>query len=255
MRVRGRPPARWQKRSSECSWAPNRGCELSVRAGLRFAVGTAERPLSPVWRLWIRRDDVYLTATLFGRLAKISLHGSGVWVFAFPSESGYVPASGNRRVARWKRQAAMSTGWTFGPALLVPPGSGGRAAMTTQSAKPIVWLSAPPGGHQRVFAMLFGPPNIDATEIRHIPPSADIVGVLPLLTLGTFVLASWIAKMSVEESAWVVDEVAKFRVEAADPGGIDTVWAVLVFDTDDGRPLLLELLLGPDNIHPKQAVG
>jgi hypothetical protein len=60
------------------------GKELAIR----LAVGDPDGPRSTVWRVWANRrsSDVYVAARVLGGVAKVSLHQSGRWRFAFTTE-------------------------------------------------------------------------------------------------------------------------------------------------------------------------
>ena len=45
---------------------------------LRFAVGTAEAVQSTIWRLWAKKDDLYLAGRSYAGQVKISFHKSGI---------------------------------------------------------------------------------------------------------------------------------------------------------------------------------
>ena len=53
---------------------------------VRFAVGKPQGPRGNVWRLWTRKNDVYISAWALTSVQKISLHESGVWRHAFTAE-------------------------------------------------------------------------------------------------------------------------------------------------------------------------
>ena len=87
----------------------------------RFGAGDDSHPYSGVWRLVVTDTDVYLGAskTSMGTV-KVSLHQSGVWVFAATQQSGATFQNGNRRAKQWAAPAEHSPGVRRGPSVLVP---------------------------------------------------------------------------------------------------------------------------------------
>jgi hypothetical protein len=91
---------------------------------LRFAVGHPDGPRSAVWRVWAtpRSSDVYVTARTLGGVAKVSLHESGRWRFAFTKEysedeNSLAPSEGDRVIGKWNRPPEVADGIT--PAFMV----------------------------------------------------------------------------------------------------------------------------------------
>jgi hypothetical protein len=76
------------------------------------------------WRLWAHGEDTYLTATSFGHVWKVSLHGDAAWRMAVTQE-------------HWNSPERLWTGedrapWKFEP---VPFKDGGRMAFAIAVAR------------------------------------------------------------------------------------------------------------------------
>ncbi|MGH3072118.1 MAG: hypothetical protein ACRDNB_07595 [Gaiellaceae bacterium] len=97
---------------------------------LRFAVGTADGPRSPTWRLWVPRgkSDVYISSRRVANSVKVSLHEPGPSRFALTREHVEgpnpiaVPGDDPRRPIEWERERPRlpSAPMTRAVAILVP---------------------------------------------------------------------------------------------------------------------------------------
>jgi len=122
---------------------------------IRFAVGTADRPYSGVWRFVVNKNDVYLGASkeTMG-IFKISLHAS-VWVLAATEQSGATFENGNRRAKQWSRPLEHAAGITRGPSILVPCTSLGHRPYTVNEHKQVHWFPSPNVGEVIEFSVYF----------------------------------------------------------------------------------------------------
>jgi hypothetical protein len=113
--------------------------------------------LSPVWRIWNEKNEVYLTGKVFNGTFKISLHSSGVWPVAATDESGIDAKPGNRRMKAWKRPPEFQPGWTQGPHISVarlPQYDHGK--FDERQSKPIDWIPKPDPNWKATVAVFFG---------------------------------------------------------------------------------------------------
>lgn len=123
----------------------------------RFGAGDDSQPYSGVWRLVVTDTDVYLGAskTSMGTV-KVSLHQSGVWVFAATQQSGATFQNGNRRAKQWAAPAEHSPGVGRGPSVLVPHTFlGARAIAPDEGGRKVIWFPAPVPGSTVEFSLYF----------------------------------------------------------------------------------------------------
>ena len=124
---------------------------------VRFAVGSPDTPYSGIWRLVVRKNDIYIGASRNSmQTIKISLHESGDWIVAGTTQSGVRLRDGNRRAKQWNRPKEHASGVTRGPSILIPIASAFPRRITkSQLMKPIEWCSPPSSGEMVDFAIYF----------------------------------------------------------------------------------------------------
>jgi hypothetical protein len=141
---------------------------------LRFAVGEPGDQLSPVCKIWNRKNDVYLSFRLFGGIVKVSMHASGVWTIAAPSESGIEIKPGNRRLKTWYRPSEFQPGWTWGPQIAVPRlTQTDHAKIDEGQSKIVEWFPKPPPNTRGQFAVIFAAPEKVPEHIAEISKEGD----------------------------------------------------------------------------------
>ena len=174
------PPARARQRAPQPRLEERGPAELvAYREGvrkreIRFAVGERGDQLSPVWKIWNRKDDVYLTARMSGAFFKISLHRSGVWTVAATQESGIEAKPGNRRMKAWQRPPEFQAGWTWGPHIAVarlPLYDHGKFA--EKVAKIVEWIPKPEPNFKATIAVIFAPPEKTLDDLAQICTTGD----------------------------------------------------------------------------------
>jgi hypothetical protein len=94
---------------------------------LRVAVGDASNLRSNIWRIGVRKSDVYVSTGI--KSAKFSFHESGICRDAFTGEFGVPPGMEDRVMKRWKRAE-------------IPPPNSGQACSVLELAFPTDFLSA-----------------------------------------------------------------------------------------------------------------
>ena len=94
---------------------------------LRVAIGNASNRQSNIWRIAIRKSDVYVNTSL--KNSKFSFHESGICRHAFTAEYGAPPGMNDRVMERWRRAE-------------IPPPNSGRACSVLELAFPTDFLSA-----------------------------------------------------------------------------------------------------------------
>jgi hypothetical protein len=141
---------------------------------IRFAVGEPGDQLSPVWKIWNQKNDVYLTGKFTGSAFKISLHASGVWTVAATSESGIEVQPGNRRMETWHRPTEFEKGWTWGPHIAVPRmAQVDHAKIDEAQSKDIEWIPKPPENTRATIAVIFAAPEKTLQDVAEISDAGD----------------------------------------------------------------------------------
>ncbi|MEO8449778.1 MAG: hypothetical protein ABI647_08320 [Gemmatimonadota bacterium] len=140
----------------------------------RFALGSAVTPLSLVWRVWTREDELHLEVRTADADVSFTAWPTGRWRIAV-----------GEIVSRWNRPKEFRPGWTRGPDLVIP-----HSAVVVPSpalkAEPVMWLPPPRPGHLVRFSLLFASPRIEENRWRPTDaPGIESVTVLPLRRAGT----------------------------------------------------------------------
>lgn len=112
--------------------------------------------MSPVWKIWHHKDEVYLAERQTGHVFKISLHKSGVWTMANTRESGKELKPGNRRMMKWSRPDATG-GYVMGPNIVVPrmQDIDHIKVVWGPITKPVDWVPAPEVGTSVIIQVVF----------------------------------------------------------------------------------------------------
>ena len=129
---------------------------------IRFAVGERGDQLSPVWKIWSNKNDVYLTARTLGGFFKISLHWPDYWAAATTKESGAEILPGNRQQKVWKRPPEFEPGRTHGPHIAVARlAQHDHAKFDEKPTKSntIEWIPKPNSNCKATVAVFFGSPD------------------------------------------------------------------------------------------------
>lgn len=215
-------------------------------ATLRVALGSPTEPFSSVWRFWVNRSDVYIAARILAGLFKISLHESGVWVLAFTSESGAVFES-NRRGMTWRRPPEFAPGWTMGPSISIPrlDNSPLLAKRATDKA-PIHWLTPPAVGSARWLTVVFCRCCDD--DRREIVPGSEDVGSLELSNGESVWVLGGERPLTDQEKRPIRDVRRPLKIDVEDPNRVDAASVIWCTTSPAGPPLIVEILLGPDNV-------
>ncbi|OBB21072.1 hypothetical protein A5761_02890 [Mycolicibacterium setense] len=141
---------------------------------IRFAIGELGDQLSPVWKIWHQKNDVYLTGKFTGGAFKFSLHASGKWIFAATSESGLEIKPGNRRMKTWQRPPEFADGWTWGPHIAVPRlPQFDHAKLDEKQTKLVQWLPAPQPLFKATISVIFASADKTAEDIGFVSMNGD----------------------------------------------------------------------------------
>jgi hypothetical protein len=130
---------------------------------LRVAIGNGDNRRSNIWRIAVRKSDVYVSSGI--KTSKFSFHESGICRDAFTTEFGTPPGMEDRVMKRWKRAE-------------IPPPNSGRACSVLElvfptdflsarldvPSKEIYWLEPAATGSSRGIEMFFSADAPDVVE-------------------------------------------------------------------------------------------
>lgn len=136
--------------------------------GVRWGVRGVDGRRSSVWRLWVNGDDVYIADRDTAGDAKISLHQSGKWRFAFSEKAvaradSLIPADADRAWHKWDRPPEVAPGWTRAVTIVMPTSELARGQKPKDPEK-IVWLDAPREGYSTHFNVVLSAPGARASS-------------------------------------------------------------------------------------------
>ncbi len=126
------------------------------RKDLRFCVGSNGGARAGIWRLWAKREQVYLSQRSLGGIKKLSFHSELICRDAFTSEHGVPATMKERAVRQWKR-AITPDGGASAASLVGMIGFPTDYLSTTaeRSEKHIAWIDAAPAGMTTVIELMF----------------------------------------------------------------------------------------------------
>jgi hypothetical protein len=135
-----------------------------MRGGVRWAVGSPSGARASVWRVWARRDEVYIAARGAASDMKISLHSSGRWRSAFTERhlqrpKPLIPPGADRAFEKWIRPAEFAPGWTRGFSIIVPTSEVVPCDVVIDSPDEVLWIAAPLEGWAVHFDILLSTPE------------------------------------------------------------------------------------------------
>lgn len=131
--------------------------KLPPRLNERLIIGTPTGPHSSVWRIWSRRDDVYLATGGLGGIQKFSFHRSGRCRQAFTKEHGTPAGFSDRAMIRWWRAPTPQPDGNGRGSMVLHVGVPTDTLSTGMSAlrKPVTWVSPAPDGMATILEMFF----------------------------------------------------------------------------------------------------
>jgi hypothetical protein len=202
---------------------------------IRFAVGSPNGPRGSIWRLWAKRNDVYIAARDLGRDFKASLHEFGGWREGLTAEHAAkwgVPGGQDRAVKLWQRHSEFAPGMTLAFRISVPWSEVTPAPPLADEKRPIVWIPPPPVGAITAFTVLYLAPWVPVTGWPgQRSMGTQLVGQVPLAN---------------GETVWVVvrEEPLQPRMQAeldkAKRAGLE---AMRLVAAAKGRPVVAERML------------
>ena len=208
---------------------------------IRFAVGAPEAPQSCIWRMVTDKDDVYvgMSKWAMGKF-KLSLHKSGVWVFAATKESGMAFDGENRRAKQWLRPTEHSPGITRGPSILVPHTSLGlRRVPPGELTKHVHWFAVPSVGHTVEFSMYF----VAAGAKPSWSASQTVIANLDLRSKSNLTLLADFRETDEEFERACSDWIVDATLTSSDPSDVDQTSLLWVTKSRDvwSVPMIVDL--------------
>ncbi len=152
-----------------------------VKKELRFCIGEYTGSHSTTWKIWVNRNDVYLSSRMLASDIKVSLHESGDCQYSHTSESFATTGKRNqeRHIQKWKRRNIYPESSVVHLFRIIIPSTELRLASTEKKeTKGVVWYKAPPLGYGAYIELWL-------TPVMSFPPEQDqfindLLGVLSL---------------------------------------------------------------------------
>jgi hypothetical protein len=223
---------------------------------LRFGIGSPDDARSHVWRLWVRKNDVYLGARDLLQTIKVSLHKSDIWPIAFVDELEARDAENDRLVVRWKRPPEFAPGWTGSVAIIVPVMPSRRPFDSFRESDPRVsWFDAPAIGFKSVLTVLFSRPRLTEQDLSRVSmPDDRLAGSIRKTDGETVWLVLREVKLSAEEILTINGETDDLTIHVPRDGA-ESVAAARIFrvawpDEPNARdqPSIADIALSKDHV-------
>ena len=148
------------------------GVARAGRGVFRFCVGTALSPLSSVWKIYVRNDDIYIFSSELGSDLKASIHRSGSAHWSVSAEwflrRGLQFRNQDRHVVRWDRRNPEPTKAAHIFRIILPA-SELRPHDAISEGKRITWLAKPPPGTAWEVEVYLTPPRPSAPSTAASP--------------------------------------------------------------------------------------
>jgi len=138
----------------------------------RFCVGTASLPISSVWKIYVRRDDIYIFSSGLGSDLKASIHATGSAHWSVSAEwflrRGFQFRNKDRHIVRWDRRnpEPNKAAHIF---RIILPASELRPHGALPPAKRITWLAEPRPGTAWEIEVYLTPPRPNAPSTAASP--------------------------------------------------------------------------------------
>lgn len=229
---------------------------------LRVGIGTPEEPYVPGWTFTSSKNDVYLSSRINHGTFKLSLHGSGVWVAAFSTESG-VEIEGNRRAHRWRRPTEeFAPGYVLGPSIMIPRIDKRHDLPFTlePTRKKTTWLPAPKIRHELQLVTMFEA-KPDATNFVE-ETAIEIMGPLPMANGESFWVVAHELPLDRDGTRNYLDlrdgavGIGGVKITGGPPAaGRQAMVVNRIGDGRDGRPVITEIPLGSHNYTRVEAIN
>lgn len=218
----------------------------------RFAIGSPTDRRSPVWRLHVHKNEVYLSMRDSMRIMKLSMHSSGQWNLAHydPRQRDSDNRVINNRLKQWRRPPERIPGWTIGPILVCPwfPWAGELGRVSPIPAA-IEWLPGPTENQASWTSLLFGTEQDPGRLLDTLgePGGCYITDPLPLLSGERVWVFHILRNLTPDESFTLNNELPTpmdgFTISNAEAGGVEA-WMIKYSTTTEGAPLLIHHEVG-----------
>lgn len=144
----------------------------SRHGGFRFSVGTASSPLSSVWKIYVRGDDIYIFSSRLGSDLKVSIHASGSAHWSVSAQwflrRGLEFRNQDRHVVCWDRSNPEPTKAAHIFRIILPA-SELRPHVIPAKAERITWLAEPPTSTAWEIEIYLTPPQPNAPSTSTSP--------------------------------------------------------------------------------------
>ncbi len=222
------------------------------RGVIRFAVGTPKTYLSAVWRLWVQKNDIYLSTRYESGLYKFSLHQSGKWRLAYTKESGLKAHNSSDRVmGRWSKPPELN-GITRGTSIFVPyvKASNLFERDPTDITPDTIWVTQPNLDCKITFALLIIKEFVDINSILGV--GVNFLGALTLENRDRVILYSREMRMTAQEIGVVNFTSADMKITYQDHVPIITGSSLYEFSSPlESIPYVVDIPLTWDNVYLK----
>ncbi|MBC8468154.1 MAG: hypothetical protein H8D56_01680 [Planctomycetes bacterium] len=121
-----------------------------MKRELRFCIGEPTGLHSTTWKIWVNRNDVYLSSRMLASDIKVSLHESGKCQFSHTSESFAHRGKSNRdrHIQKWiRRRTYPENGVVHLFRVIIPSTELRSTSAEKKEAKGVIWYAAPPSGY------------------------------------------------------------------------------------------------------------
>jgi hypothetical protein len=167
-------------------WTNPPGTVLPLkRSPVRFAVGTPMGPSTSSWKLWVRKDDIYVACRDNFSGFKVSLHASGIWRVGFTREfalerTDIVPEGQDRVMKKWMPRLDMPNQAVIGFQIVAPAASlyvRGDSRKTWPSS--VVFVEPPSDAGQMVVMSVAVVPSQ-----QPVVPKSEVTGGVAVVPIG-----------------------------------------------------------------------
>jgi hypothetical protein len=135
-----------------------------------FAVGSPERRLSAIYRLWVQGDEVYFGSRDSLNALKVSLHKSNDWRIAFVKRLKDKDRNSDRIILRWQRTPDYAPGYCQCINVYISqirPITPFNFPKIEDSR--VIWIRPSAAHQQLVLVIGIASPQADTDPIRFVP--------------------------------------------------------------------------------------
>ncbi|OGC45520.1 hypothetical protein A2V49_04820 [candidate division WWE3 bacterium RBG_19FT_COMBO_34_6] len=198
---------------------------------IRFTVGNKEKILSPIWRFWIQKNDVYFLTRTMGNTWKISMHASGLCRIAW--NKGVSTNQTDRLILRWNKgnytveKFLPSIGLSV-PNLRYPD----KLNSNKEHHKDTVYIPTPKVYEEVKIRVFFAKDNQGKNNLLNkLPRNIDLLFEDRLSNKDYVLVYTWVEPISIREKNLLKEEVLKFNINVVSEEAkknIDSVFALWI---------------------------